>query len=476
MKRFIFIVVVVMAIASTAQAQRNCPSGNCPTPQGQLQAVPPGYQQAQPQAQRPDSYSQYQGNRNAALYAVVCRVSVPRYDQPTHFNTGSAVLVRSRRAGCSYVLTAAHILRGGDIEKVVVTFPATGKKYLARVVENDAKSDGAVLLIATPAGIAPAAVAKKRPRNKMRITMAGYGGKPRRGFIAHAGYLTGTSEDSYTVSSPSSQGDSGGPVVDANGDVIGIVSMTSASTTYVSYGPVRWLLGLPPRYGHNQRSPPQNYGQPQAPPPVLIRPDVTPVDSITRAEVRAMIDAEVDTRRAELTAYLTELDETKAEVVSARAEAVNGDTTLAEKIGNLHDRVDGVIAVVDAVPDPIKAYVTGKISERVSPETLAKIDKGLTIVAAVHETVGSIKDGQQAPPDVKVTNEVKAAPAPAVPVPAPWYTALLPIAIAGLAGGGLTGAGVALGKHGLKVATGQQESIIAGLAKLLKERTGDAVA
>jgi S1-C subfamily serine protease len=143
------------------------------------------------------------------------------------------------------VLTNNHVIRGATAIKVVV--PGTGRSYKARVVGYDVPDDVAVLQLAGASNLKTAALATGEPlRVGQKVSATGNAGGTgslatvtgavtglRRTIVAgddegDSEQLTGLIETDAAVVA----GDSGGPLRDAGGNVVGMTTAASPSNQF----------------------------------------------------------------------------------------------------------------------------------------------------------------------------------------------------------------------------------------------------
>ena len=127
--------------------------------------------------------------------------------------------------GNGYLITNAHVLKG---QKIIVTNDK-GQQFLAKICTRDEQRDIAVLKIDDrdfkPLASLPYSLNKKVKLAEPVYTL----GYPKDEIVYSEGYLsseTGYKSDtlSYQISIAADHGNSGGPVVNKNGDVIGILT------------------------------------------------------------------------------------------------------------------------------------------------------------------------------------------------------------------------------------------------------------
>lgn len=200
-------------------------------------------------------------------------------------NLGSGTLV-ARDSAHGYVLTCAHLFREGA-RRVMVHFP-NGRGYPAELVTQDATHDVALLRISRPE-IEPAMFDEQPPQGV--LTACGYGGTGQfhavRGPIVGAATSAGARYPSVCLRGSVVPGDSGGPVFNAAGKLVGVVWGVRDGVTFAMCGtPVRDILrriaiGREEKNSIGKMVPvappaakPQAEPQPQAKPSEKIRPEI----------------------------------------------------------------------------------------------------------------------------------------------------------------------------------------------------------
>ncbi len=145
----------------------------------------------------------------------------PRVMGPGRFSgTGFALSANG------YLVTNYHVVNGGDS---VYVQNAAGESYHTKLVYTDAKYDVAILKIDDPAfkALAPLPYNFKRSKTDLgeNVFTAGYPGDSLvcgRGYLASAAGLRGDTL-MYEISAPVNHGNSGGPLWDGTGNIIGII-------------------------------------------------------------------------------------------------------------------------------------------------------------------------------------------------------------------------------------------------------------
>lgn len=141
---------------------------------------------------------------------------------------GSGAIV-DKNGDAALVLTCGHLFREG-IGRVIVIAPS-GRTYAARVLDVDSAWDMAVLIIGAPD--APAIpLAASPPAGSEDLAYAGYG--PQGRFASGAGRLVGyvrmqgtATADTLQLTGAARQGDSGGPIINACGQLVGLIVGTN---------------------------------------------------------------------------------------------------------------------------------------------------------------------------------------------------------------------------------------------------------
>lgn len=141
------------------------------------------------------------------------------------------------------ILTAYHVIGGTKLHNITTV---GGQQYLARVVGYDDASDLAVLQVKTPKrGVPFLPLATKMPKVNSKVLAIGNSNDdfllPRQGKVLRlkaaskrADFPQGTLEMDASLH----PGDSGGPILNAHGEVVGVVSYIRQNrygTTYRSY-------------------------------------------------------------------------------------------------------------------------------------------------------------------------------------------------------------------------------------------------
>jgi S1-C subfamily serine protease len=152
--------------------------------------------------------------------------------------------------GDGKVLTAWHVVRTNSSANIPTVYFQDGTQSKARVVKADDAFDLALLQCETPG---PAfALLGDEPTVKESLTVVGYGPHPsswresRGRIIGRARPSSEHPMDHIIISTPARQGDSGGPVFNAQGHIAGILWGSEGSRTYATHaGRIREFLNGP---------------------------------------------------------------------------------------------------------------------------------------------------------------------------------------------------------------------------------------
>lgn len=168
---------------------------------------------------------------------------------------GSGVLV-AKADGAGYVLTAKHVAEKKPGNRMMVLFPRSFEfAFLSSAVTHAPDDiDLSLLMIDAPADIAPRPIAWRLPETGEKVWQSGFGNSKRgpREWWSNVLPLE-TSQGRWTSPSllllnrPSTQGDSGGPIIDAHGRVVGICTNTDDTRGYhVTVADQQWLREIIP--------------------------------------------------------------------------------------------------------------------------------------------------------------------------------------------------------------------------------------
>jgi len=212
------LVIVLCVVGATCAADGQCIGGMCP-------AAPPDYGYGWRPSTPPGHYTQPR--------PYVCRI---RTQGGGAASVGTGTLVC---AGSDYgaVITCAHLFREGA-GRVTVHFP-NGKTFSGELSARDQSGELAVVKITPRPNIPIARIATDHPVRGDRLTFAGYGpdGRYREVTGILNGYrgTAGGRHQTLDVQGNARQGDSGGPIFNAEGELVGVLWGTDGSTTVGSY-------------------------------------------------------------------------------------------------------------------------------------------------------------------------------------------------------------------------------------------------
>ncbi|TKK64650.1 trypsin-like peptidase domain-containing protein [Ilyomonas limi] len=143
-------------------------------------------------------------------------------EKPTYTSGGTGFLIDRK----GYLVTNAHVLKG----KGVVVSNSNGPELSATIVYKDDSTDLALLKIDDenfkPVTSLPYAVKKSNFDLGSEVYTLGY---PRNIIVYNSGYISATAgydgdTASLQISLPANPGNSGGPVLNKNGEIVGILS------------------------------------------------------------------------------------------------------------------------------------------------------------------------------------------------------------------------------------------------------------
>jgi len=201
------VVVALFALAIESVADGGCPGGVCPTQQA----------------------PQWQGVKQTPR-PFVCRI-YNHVGRETSIGSGTLV---AKGADYGAVVTCAHLFNEGD-GRVSVRFPG-GTNYSATVIAKNRQHDLAFVKI-TPRPTEPIArMASDYAKQGARVTHAGYGKDGR--YMEVSGSVIGYHKwnssgraEVLDVTGGSRQGDSGGPILNVQGELVGVLATTDGKST-----------------------------------------------------------------------------------------------------------------------------------------------------------------------------------------------------------------------------------------------------
>lgn len=145
-------------------------------------------------------------------------------------------------SGQGQVMTAYHVVSGGTMFQVNTL---SGRSYRARVTAFDAQADVAVLDVQGRGPFPFLKLTSRAPRVGETVLAIGNSGgdflQPRRGQLLNLDVESGRADfpqGTLEMTAPLAPGDSGGPIIDGNGEAIGVVSyirVDSSGQTRRSY-------------------------------------------------------------------------------------------------------------------------------------------------------------------------------------------------------------------------------------------------
>lgn len=193
------------------------------SPQGEQAPTPPAAVTPLPQALPTEERDLF-----AALRPAVVRVdSVNMATRTGGLGTGFFV------SGQGRVLTAYHVVKAGQLFQVTTL---SGKTYPARVTAFDEAADVALLQVTRGGPFPFLELASQPPKVGERVLAIGNSGgdflQPRRGELLRLNAEAGRSDfpaGTLEMNAPLAQGDSGGPIFNGRGEVLGVVSYVRVS-------------------------------------------------------------------------------------------------------------------------------------------------------------------------------------------------------------------------------------------------------
>ncbi len=233
---------VLLAVAAAGQwpalAGAQCTGGSCPASAG-------GYPTSVPTA--PEALGSHPplpggGAAPGAPHPAVARICCIERFGIRCYGSGTLIYSDAERA---VVLSCAHLF-GRTAERIVVAFP-NGRQYTARLLAIDRQWDLAALAI-DPPGVKPVELARSYPRPGQLLRSCGYGSAGR--YWCNTGRVLGYTRTAATntyetlvLSGLARDGDSGGPVFDQEGRLVGVLWGTDGRRVVGTYcGRLRQFL------------------------------------------------------------------------------------------------------------------------------------------------------------------------------------------------------------------------------------------
>lgn len=142
---------------------------------------------------------------------------------------GTAVLI-FKRGGKAAVVTAQHLFRGVRKPVVIIFEFPNGEKFEGTMIDSDDTADLAIVSLdapsAEPIQICPVA---SKPGDK--VTVAGYGKtgcyRTTSGIVTGFGRMKDGKNHYLMMTGGSRMGDSGGPMLNVSGELVGVLSLTN---------------------------------------------------------------------------------------------------------------------------------------------------------------------------------------------------------------------------------------------------------
>lgn len=197
----------------------------------------PNYQPVQP----PSTTAPSSVSRDITKWPQTCVVSSPGTNGI--ISTGSGVLVSSEPPA---ILTAYHILRESPNSPVTVYFPSSGKSTIGTLTSTPSNDpDIALVSLRSKVSVEPVTLADRDPQPGENMTVAGFTGGTI--FHARAGRFikySGLRHQNIVIGVKVGNGDSGGPVLNSRGHLVGILWGSDGLQTYAVCGPENSRCGI----------------------------------------------------------------------------------------------------------------------------------------------------------------------------------------------------------------------------------------
>ncbi len=385
--RFLLLIVLSFACADAAAqcyidpftGQRICtrPYGNCsPTgPSRQVAADSP-------------TTNNVTANVDSSAH---CRISV------NNGTLGSGTLV-ARDPSIGLVLTCAHLF-DDSTARIIVSFPRGGR-FAAKLVDLDHAQDLAVLAIRRPE-LEPLTLADAEPAGP--LTACGFG--PDGAFRCVQGAITGhataagATYPSTTIAGAVRPGDSGGAVLNASGQLVGVVWGQRAGQTYATCGrPMQAFLNrvLKRELRRNGQEPDNGSGS-----------RLTELESRIRALDAKKQDKGDYLQHGDLNGYLRATDAAKLTKPLALK------TEVETKLHELSSRYESVHSVVDSVKQHVAQIAAARegILQGISIGKLAVSTLGLSGPLAIAVVIASGLVGRRVKKRLSVDRKVESVTA-----------------------------------------------------------------
>lgn len=195
----------------------------------------------------------------AEISPSTCRVTEVSRDNCQTTAAGSGVLV-AKADELGYVLTAKHVIEGEPNTKHLVMFPRSERFAYPVEALRAGDVDLALLVIAAPVDVSPRPIRWRATSQGEKVWQSGFGnereGGPRESWSTVSPLIRHTAQGEtieyvspslLLLSRPARQGDSGGPIIDAHGRCVGIISATDDTLGFhVTLADQQWLRDLLP--------------------------------------------------------------------------------------------------------------------------------------------------------------------------------------------------------------------------------------
>ncbi|MEM6855422.1 MAG: serine protease, partial [Planctomycetota bacterium] len=245
-----------------------------------------------------------------------------------------------------FVLTCSHLFDSGS-DQIVVTF-RDGDRYAAKIVARDRPNDLALLRIAKPN--TQTILHSTSSVADSVLTCGGFGGDGEYRTVVGrlVGYAKpfGATSPSLRISGSVRQGDSGGPVTNRAGELVGVVWGVRSGVTYAAFGePVRQILAnVPSRSSLPREAAPAANSEDDTRLAAIeariaaLSPCKCPVDVATRSELNGL--ASISYVDAALERLDTSVERSAAGLAEFREKAIDRARSAAAEI--VRERLESI--------------------------------------------------------------------------------------------------------------------------------------
>jgi S1-C subfamily serine protease len=319
-------------------------------------------------------------------HPAVCRIFVDRPvtkagKRMIETCVGSGVLVW-RGTEQAVVLTVHHLFRDRGT-KIRVVFP-NGEKYEAEQVQSESDPDLGALTIPRP-GVEPMVISEDDPpRPGDRVFLCGFDGKTGnyrrtpgvvKGYSAHRTSSGFTPEHDLAVIGGAVEGNSGGPIVDEDGELVAIIWGTDGRMTYGSYAnrigtfltsqkfvaPWADTDKITPWNAKTEREKIKAAAGAYAPPPaqiVPVAPATGSMDTVARQMAQDALN-QIEMMTPELLKAKSQLDILMAASSQSNSRGIAAETKAEEAVRIAEEASTGIATLKTGLLGTVKGYVFG---------------------------------------------------------------------------------------------------------------------